>query len=481
MTLDARISFWREFEKILAASKPKCNPPKRKGKAEAQGFNLEKELEREDLMSMPKEDVQKMKAAHEKIVHALEKDALELPYTSDTRGLVSTAGGRYLPVFVISLRMLRRQGTSLPMEVFLADDDEYEQEICNKVLPKLNAKCVVLSKILEAVPHETEISHYQYKVFAMLFSSFEDVLFLDSDAFPIRDAEQLFTSEPFPSYGMVTWPDFWASSASPLLYEISGQPVPRMDLRQSTESGELLLAKKTHSRSLLLATYYNYYGPKLYYPLFSQGAPGEGDKETFIAAATALNESFYQTSESVRPVGHTKQSNNQFAGTAMVQHDPIEDYRLTSQNLWRIKDTSVAKAPRPFFLHCNFPRPNPIDVFMHKEHTKAKDGSWQRTMTNGEKLMTGFDYDVEKDLWEEVRWVSCELEHSFKSFQGSHDICKNATAYYEGMYDAKPTTLDDEEESPSEKKKEEPKPDAKAAEVEEKPTGFKSTPPGPGR
>ena len=499
VTLEARIAFWRKFEKLLAASNPDCEPPSRLGTAKTQGFSATKELHRDDVLSMPEKDVEKMKQAHRKMMEGLKESMPELPYTVGTRGLVSTAGGKYLPVFVVSLRMLRRSGTSLPMEVFLADENEYEQEICDRVLPTLNARCVVLSKVLTAVPHSIEIDHYQYKVFAMLFSSFEDILFLDSDAWPIRDAEQLFTSEPFISAGMVTWPDFWASSASPFFYKISGQEVPKMNLRQSTESGELLLAKRTHSKSLLLATYYNYYG-KQYYPLFSQGAPGEGDKETFVAAASALGEPFYQTSEPVRPIGHSRQSDEKFTGTAMVQYDPIEDHRLTSQDMWRVKDEKAAKAPRPFFLHCNFPRYNPVDVFDHPEHTKAQNGSYQRTWTGGESILESFDYDIEKDMWEEVRWVSCELEHSFKSMKGVDSICAKATAYYEGMYlhdvptskkdqtGLENSTLKNEQTgSPTAEEKPAPKAESKAAppidqktDTEKKPTGFKSKPPGPG-
>lgn len=52
-----------------------------------------------------------------------------------TKGIVSTAGGTY-PILVISLRMLRRTGSTLPIEIFLADEDEYEEYICDVVLPR---------------------------------------------------------------------------------------------------------------------------------------------------------------------------------------------------------------------------------------------------------------------------------------------------------------------------------------------------------
>lgn len=435
-TLENKIAFWKVFEKLLDASKPNCDPPTRQGTAETVGYDKlvvsEHPNERADVLSMPDKSVVKMKKAHENFVAGLQ-GPLEMVYEPGTRGLVTTAGGPYLPVFVISLRMLRRTGTDLPMEVFLADKNEYEEYICDKVFPELNAKCVVLSDILEAVPHSLDITHYQYKVFAMIFSSFEEVLFLDSDAFTLHDADELFTSEPFTNHGLVSWPDFWASSASPLYYTISSQPVPPMSLRQSTESGELLLNKKTHSKSLLLATYYNYFGSH-YYVLFSQGAPGEGDKETFLAAANALNETFYATSENVRPIGHMKHD-GKFTGSAMVQYDPIQDYNLTRNGIWRIKNESAAPQPRPFFLHVNYPRLNPTKVFDHEEHTRNVDGKEQRIWQSEKDIKKKFGgKDIEKEIWQEVKYVACELEDKFETFKGQKGMCDKATKHYLGVF-----------------------------------------------
>ena len=429
-TKEGQIAFWKEFASLLAAGKPDCPPPTRLSKTDAQSFDHHP-TERYDVLEMPDSDVTKMQKAHEKFVDGLQGKAAELVYTPGTRGLVTTAGGPYLPVFAVSLRMLRRTGTTLPMEVFLADEQEYESYICEEVFPTLDAKCVILSDILEAVPHAVEIKHYQFKVFAMIFSSFEEVLFLDSDAFPVHDAEYLFTKEPFLSHGLVTWPDYWASTASHLYYKIAGKEVPPLSLRQSTESGELLLNKKTHSKSFLLATYYNYYGSH-YYILFSQGAPGEGDKETFIAAAYALNQTFYQVAEPVRAIGHGTSLG--WTGTAMVQFDPVQDYDLTRKGKYRNKDKDAAGPIRPFFLHVNYPRYNPAKVFDHKEHTINAKGEQQRIWQGADTIIAMFNQDIEKQVWEEVKWVSCELEHKFEGFKNKEDICDKATKHYEGLW-----------------------------------------------
>ena len=430
---DARVEFWRLFQSLLASSNPDCSPPHRLDSSGAIGFNPTKAPPRPDLLEMPAGDVEKMRSAHSKLVYKLNTDPPKMVYTPGTQGIVSTAGGAYLPVLVISLRMLRRTGSQLPMEVFLADKAEYEHYICETVLPELNAKCIVLSDIIDKVPKSVSITHYQYKIVAMLFSSFEELLFLDSDAFPIHEPKELFAAEPFASHGMVLWPDYWASTASPLFYNITSQPIPSMTLRQSSETGEILISKKSHQRSLLLATYYNYYGPDLYYALLSQGSPGEGDKETFLAAASVFNESVYQVSESVRAIGHFQPDGN-LAGSAMVQFDPVEDYRLTQQGLWRVKNSSVAEAPEPFFVHANFPRFNPATIFGKLDVIQDINGNFQRAWTDTQDTIQAFGSDVERGFWEEITWVACELEDKFASWSGRHGLCEHAREYSSSVF-----------------------------------------------
>ncbi|MCJ1465577.1 hypothetical protein MMC07_004196 [Pseudocyphellaria aurata] len=428
-----QIEFWRSLESLLAGSDPSCESPKRLGKTKEEGFNPSNDLIRPDFLEIPKMDLEKMQKAHTKFVDRIKENLPQMVFTPGSRGLVSTAGGYYLPVFVISLRMLRRTGTTLPVEVFLADHKEYEAYICEKVLPPLNATCVIMSDFLESVPHSVDITHYQFKVFAMIFSSFEEILFLDADCFPIHNPEQLFISEPFQKRGLITWPDFWASSASPLFYQIASQSAPPMTERASSETGELLYSKITHQRSLLLATYYNYYGPSHYYSLLSQGGPGEGDKETFLTAASIMNETFYATSEPVQPIGHVKDDGG-IDGSAMVQYDPVQDYALTQKGLWRVKDNSVAERPRPFFVHANFPKFNPATIFHQGGPTKDSNGQDRLAWTDQERTIGEFGIDLERRFWEEIKWTACELEDKFESWQGIQDICKNARAYWKTIY-----------------------------------------------
>lgn len=430
--LDGHVQFWRKLQALLTAHEPKCASPVRIQNAPSTRFKPKDPDMRPQLLEMSAADVAKMKQAHSDFVSSIASDPPQLNYVPGTRGIVSTAGGSYLPVLVISIRMLRKTGSMMPVEVFLADDKEYESYICDVILPFLNARCVVLSKILDKVPGTGKIQKYQFKPFAMLFSSFEEILFLDADSFPLVEPDVLFTGEPFTNTSMVTWPDFWASSASPIYYEISSQDVPPMNLRQSTESGEVVISKRTHLKTLLLCTYYNFFGPSHYYRLLSQGASGEGDKETFVAAAQAVGEPFYQVSEPIRAIGHRTEGG--MAGSAMVQFDPAEDYALTQKDEWRVNG-SKAPSPRAFFIHANFPKFNPATVFTEQAVNPAYDdeGSYTRAWTIPEETIDMLN-DVEREFWREIMWTACELEDKFQSWAGKEGVCDGVKDYWNALF-----------------------------------------------
>lgn len=432
--------FWRTFHELVLTHDPQVDPPQRLDHADLDiFFERSRSRERPDLLEMSDEDVNEMQSRHSGFVRDLKLRKLGLNYLAGTQGVVTTAGGRYLPVFVISLRMLRRTGSKLPIEVFLADYEEYNVDICDNLLPSLNARCVVLSDIFAASGASTPIGHYQFKIMSMLFSSFEDVLFLDSDAFPVHKPEELFKSEPFISTGMVIWPDFWYPSESRHYFRIANIPEPPLDERASTESGEMLYSKKKHGASLLLAAYYNYYGPKYYYPLQSQGAPGEGDKETFPWAATALGEKFYNVRKGVSAIGHFK-SNGDFQGSAMVQYDPVRDFEVSQEKPGSRGGLSNIQ---PMFVHANFPKFDPASIFKENAMgasgpTRDDNGSFQRVWHDETGGIEFFGYDLEKRFWEEIKWTACELEHNFTSWLEATNVCADAISYWEAVFPETP-------------------------------------------
>ena len=66
--------------------------------------------------------VELMQVAHDGFVQAIRSTQFERAYIRGTKGIVSSAGGKYLlPTFIIFLRLLRGTGARLPVELFMKD------------------------------------------------------------------------------------------------------------------------------------------------------------------------------------------------------------------------------------------------------------------------------------------------------------------------------------------------------------------------
>ncbi|KAL8835978.1 MAG: hypothetical protein Q9170_003101 [Blastenia crenularia] len=247
------------------------------------------------------------------------------------QGIVILAGGRYTGFATTGLGMLREIGSQLPIEVWVKDQAEEREEWCTE-LAKEGVVCRRLSDYMD-----TELLEhgYQLKISAIMFSSFEQILFLDADNVPVRNPDPIFTSKSFTDTGVVLWPDYWKHTGAPLLPYIVGlSDGPSETLRedQTAESGQLVWDKKRHWKALCLAAYYNYYGPQHYYTMISQGWAGWGDKDTFLIALRSLRQDYYMVPHKLK----TLFVNGTSDGIGMLQADPT------------IPDTY-----QPMFLHSN--------------------------------------------------------------------------------------------------------------------------------
>lgn len=439
---DRRARLWKPLHFLLEQRAPDGAQPILQGSVGLPRFNAINEVARENHIANGDEIRLPLQAAHDGFVQDIRDLNVDRAYIPGTVGIVSSAGGSYLPTFIVSLHLLRQTGSDLPVELFMKDLSEYEPHVCEVILPPLGVKCVVLSEILAGRDDAKPIEGFQLKSFAMLFSSFETFLWLDADCVPLHDPTPILSSEPFISTGLVTWPDFWANTAAPVYFDISRQPAPPSTAQQATEAGALLLSKKTHFLTLLLAVYYNYHGPDYYYPLLGQGAPGAGDKDTFLHAATALNTTFYSVSEAVVDLGNVTPWNPSTAVNAgYIQADPIEDYNLTSHGKWRIQDPAASTPPRALFIHAGAPEFNPGKSLL-SDKLRGFDGKHTRLWTHPPEAMERIGYDAERRFWEETLEVTCSMESVFESWKSKIGLCDDVRAHWTAVFE------DPEKEAP---------------------------------
>ncbi|PGH21640.1 hypothetical protein AJ80_03073 [Polytolypa hystricis UAMH7299] len=428
--------FWSSFHELLEAAEPKCKSPERiVDHPEAIGFKPDEvhKLTLPEHIKVETEDREVLKKAHSLFMQVLSSvTSPRLAYRKGTRGIVSTAGGSQLPVFVTSLHMIRRTGSKLPVELFVADASEYDEYVCEELFPTLNARCVVLDDILQSSPLREGLKKYQFKIFSLLFSSFEDVMFLDADAFPMSNPDLLFTSEPFKSKGMIIWPDFWQVTFHPSFFEITSQPVPTSFRHSSTESGQFIVSKKTHEQVLLLSTYYNFYGPSHYYPLLSQGHPGEGDKETFVPPALILNKPYYAVSTGPAVFGYDD-GNGGWRGGVMMQINPIWDSKLAPGEVYAWTDKPNAPPNSFLTCHANLPKIEPQEAFGENGLVWTADGKPKRMWGSAENMIDRIGIDIEAQLWVELKNTACKLEGNWGPWEGKPRLCGKIKQFIHDM------------------------------------------------
>jgi alpha 1,2-mannosyltransferase len=266
--------------------------------------------------------------------------------------------------------------------------------------------------VIEDMLGADRVEKYQYKILSIIFSPFKEVLFFDADAWPIHDPTYLFDSEPYLSNGLITWPDFWLPTVWPGFYQIARLEPPDITARKTSESGMLLYNKAVHSESLLLTAYYNWYGPDYYYVMFSQGAHGEGDKETFLQAAIVLGKPFWDVKTTDLMIG--RWLNGTFHTYGMKQADPVQDYELEQykkkmgrprkdehgedvrarelvihHNLWKMDLRTLGETDSPIYL-------------------VNEQGKQTRLWGDDDKLISRSGFDVEAAMWRALIDANCK-------------------------------------------------------------------------
>ena len=272
------------------------------------------------------------------------------------RGVVILGGGAYMQAAWVAVGMLRRSGCTLPAEMWFL-----EAELPGPLLgAALAARGVRVRSVDEITPHASERLFrsgapgfgYRLKAAVIVFSAFREVLYLDSDNVVLSDPTDLFTFPPYVATGALFWPDYWSESVAPDFYAVTGGAGR---LVGTTESGQILMDKRTAWAPLLLALFLNLQGD-LYYNLLTNYM-GAGDKETFRAAMLMLNRTHASVSTPVGSAGFVLQPGSAAAGagreealcsTAMVQHHPATGQPLmihNNLNKWRQRSVSAVFPP----------------------------------------------------------------------------------------------------------------------------------------
>ncbi|MEO7932763.1 MAG: hypothetical protein ABIT76_06360 [Chthoniobacterales bacterium] len=235
-------------------------------------------------------------------------------------GIVISASGKLFRPLHANLRLIRRQGCALPIDVW-----HLPGEFTATQLTALRPH----ARFVEAAgtPFEGLSGHHEvhgFKAWMLSQSRFRKTLMLDVNSFPLQDLAALFASSP----GCLLWRDGpWGCCAekTAFLRQSLGLPVPDCEF----ESGQLLVdrGRPDVREALRLAAALNTLGSRLY-------ACTYGDKETYALACDLLGVP-YAIAPEPQPFRHAESvKTNSGVLQPWLDGSPLFYHPLSDRELW---------------------------------------------------------------------------------------------------------------------------------------------------
>lgn len=194
------------------------------------------------------------------------------------RGIVVVGGGKYFVSTYVTIRVLRQLGCLLPIEVWHLSGEITDSML--SLLEPLGVICRDADALRKTHSFRFLDGHWwrgwQLKSYALLHCSFDEVLLLDSDSYPVRNPEFLFECSEYRQHGAIFWPDLEANSNLIPAIAWDALGVSRW-AELPTESGQLVVNTLACQREVNLAARYNEHADFVYRILY-------GDKDTFPMA-----------------------------------------------------------------------------------------------------------------------------------------------------------------------------------------------------
>lgn len=236
------------------------------------------------------------------------------------RGIVTSGGGaRYFTNAWVCINMLRKLGCNLPVQVWYLGPKEMDHHMIS-LLRGIDVEVVNAYDLREQHPARI-LNGWELKPYSMMWSPFEEVLFLDADNVPVQNPEFLFDCPQYREHGAVFWPDFNNMEPERPIWELTG--VPYRD-EAEFETGQILVHKSRCWQEMNLAMFYNEHSDFYYHFI-------HGDKDTFRFAWHKFERTFAMPSRRIHALQHTM-CQHDFAGNRLFQHRNMDKWKLDGSN-----------------------------------------------------------------------------------------------------------------------------------------------------
>ena len=161
------------------------------------------------------------------------------------RGIVMVTSRLNAEFAATSLGTLRFLGSRLPVELWMLDRPTAKKEWCDELVHQ-GVACRYLEDYVDDAKEIFGDENQQVGA-AMLFSSFEEILYLDATTIPVAKPDNIFEPEDYRDTGCVLWFDFWRSTESPWTAYITGvsqQKDTRQSEQQAVDAAQMVWHKR---------------------------------------------------------------------------------------------------------------------------------------------------------------------------------------------------------------------------------------------
>jgi len=246
------------------------------------------------------------------------------------RGIVIPGGGTtYFTCAYVLIRRLRALGCTLPIELWHLGAYEVDSKMI-ELVKEYGVTVVDAYKLRKYHPIKN-LNGWELNPYSLLWSKFEEVLFLDADNIPVKDPTFLFGLEEYKSTGALFWPDYdyQRLKQNNPIWGIMG--IPYRD-EQTFESGQIVVNKRVSWKPLNLAVHFNSESD-FYYRFIL------GDKDTFRFGWHCLEQKYSIIPHPVhqlpaKPLPSLCMCQHAPDGSRIFQHRNMDKYRLDMPNFF---------------------------------------------------------------------------------------------------------------------------------------------------
>lgn len=255
------------------------------------------------------------------------------PPVGNRRGIVMGAGDRNAVIRArTNIRLLRSYNCTLPVEIFHFPSElsGNEKELLSE--DSGHGKLSVTFRVVEEVQKGNGWAAFEIKGAAIQQSSFDEILYLDTDSYLLRNPEYLFETSHWTETGLLLWSDYTKSHKTNPLWRLVGQQCRN---EYEGESGQLLISRSRHQDLLWLVEYFAIQHD-VFYDFMG------GDRDSFRAAALVLGKEWRGPGRLNAAAGVAMKDRPRGGGHTMLQADP--------EGRWMFVHANLIK-------HSRFPRP----------------------------------------------------------------------------------------------------------------------------